>query len=383
MRRTRRSRRRLPLLLLPLLFAFACDGGNAAPVARPHELRLTIVHGKGMRDTVRSSKDPADLLQDDSVVVQVWAQLDAGGSSTTGPGRDARIPPVEIVWRTLEPWCRAERSTTPVGPGNTASNRLHVPTVAADCRLVAEGVVNGFVFGSDTTVAGFAPGPIASFDVQPLVSVIVAIPRSIRTAVGRLRDEHDNSIDGPPDVTLALTQTQGPPAITVADDTLIRATAEGVATATVRGGTATRTTQIMALRDLNGEWRLSWACYDAPLAGGAHADSARYLMDPAEARYGGVSGRGPVIRFLGTLTTRMWVRGEPVRESSVINTTRFASQSVGTLEWAPGQVATTTATGYAGGSLCEPGPEGSTWARSSPAIVTFLRRPAFLHPHAP
>lgn len=379
MRCTRRSRRRLPLLLLPLLFA--CDGGDAAPVAQPHELRLTIVHGKGLRDTVRSSKDPADLLQADSVIVQVSAQLDAGGSAT-GPGAAARIPPVEIVWRTLEPWCRAEHATTPVGRGNTASNRLYMPTVAGDCRLVAEGVVNGFVFGSDTTVAGFSPGPIASFDLQSLVAVFAGVPRNVLTTVSNVSDEHGNDILSRPDVRFSL--IQGPSTIAIAEDTLIRATAEGLATVTVEGGTATRTTQVMALRDVSGDWRLSWACYDAPLAGGAHADSARYLMDLAEARYGATSGRGPVMRFIGTLGTRMWVRGEPVRESSVPFTLRFAAQRPGLLEWAPGQVSTPTATGFAGGSLCEPGPEGSTWARSAPVIATFLgKRPVLPHSHAP
>jgi hypothetical protein len=367
MRRTRRFRRRLPLLLLPLLSA--CDGGDAAPVAQPHELRLTIVHGSGIRDTVRSSKDPADLLQADSVVVQVSAQLDAGGS-TTGPGAAARIPPVEIVWRTLEPWCRAERATTPVGRGNTASNRLYVPTVAGDCHLVAEGVVDGFVFASDTTVAGFAPGPIASFFVQPLVLVIIPFPSDIRIFwAGDTRDEHGNAIYGIPD--LKLTLTAAPPSIT-ANDTLIRATGEGVASATVRGGTASHDIRILALLDVRGDWRLSWACYDAPLTGGAHADSARFVMDRAEARYSAPTARGPTVRFVGTLTTRMWVRGEPVRESSVPYTLRNAAQWAGWLEWAPGQRSTSTATGYAGGSLCEPGPQGSTWARSSPVVAERL-----------
>lgn len=365
MRRTRRSRRRLPLLLLPLLLA--CDGGDAAPVAQPHELRLTIVHGAGMRDTVRSSKDPADLLQEDSVVVRVSAQLDAGASSATGPDAAARIPPVEIVWRTLEPWCRAERATTPVGQGNTASNRLHVPTVAGDCHLVAEGVVNGFVFASDTTVAGFAPGPIATFDVQSPVSVFIGVPRNVLTTVSDVRDEHGNIILGRPDVRFA--SVQGPPTITIAEDTLIRATGEGLAAVTVRGGTTTRTTQVMALGYAGGRWRLSWACHDAALPGGAHADSAHYAIDPAEAAYGSMTGRGVAVRFIGTLTTRMWVRDEPVRESSVPNSLRFAAQRVGALEWAPGQVSAATATGYAGGSLCEPGPQGGSWARSSPVIA--------------
>lgn len=368
MRRTRRPRRRLPLLLLPLLSALACDGGDATPVARPHELRLAIVHGKGMRDTVRSSKDPVDLLQADSVVVQVSARLDAGSSSATGPGK-ARIPPVEVVWRTLEPWCRVEKAVTPLGSGNTAANRLHMPTVAGDCHLVAEGVVNGFVFASDTTVAGFAPGPIASFEVSPLVVVTVPVPSNIRGWAGDVRDEHGNAILGPAGVTVAL--TQAPPAIT-ADDTLVRATAEGVAQATVRGGTATRQTRILAVRSLVGDWRLSWTCYDAALPGGAHADSARFVMDPAQAGVAGVNLRGVAVRFLGTLTTRTWVRGEPLRETAVPNTTRFAAQWAGSLEWAPGQVSAATSTGYAGGSLCEPGPQGSTWARSSPVVVERL-----------
>lgn len=361
----RRARRSVSLLLLSLLSA--CDGGDA-PLAKPNELRLTIVNGKGIRDTVRSSKDPADLLQEDFVVVQVWAQLDAGGSAT-GPGAEARIPPVEVVWRTLEPWCRAERSTTPAGRENTASNRLYVPTVAGQCRLVAEGMVNGFVFGSDTTVAGFAPGPIASFSVRQLIPVVMPYATNVRLQVGDLKDEHGNAISPLADVRLTLTAA---PAAITADDTLIYATGEGVASATVRGGTATRETRILALRDVRDDWRLSWSCYDAPLADGAHADSARYVMDPADAQYASMSARGPVVRFVGTLTTRMWVRGEPVRESSVPFTLRNAAQWAGWLEWAPGQTSTMTATGYAGGSLCDPGPQGSTWARSSPVVADRL-----------
>lgn len=361
----RRARRSLSLLLLSLLSA--CDGGDA-PLAEPHEMRLTIAHGKGIRDTVRSSQDPADLLQTDSVIVQVWAQLDAGGSAT-GPGAEARIPPVEIVWRTLEPWCRAERSTTPAGRENTASNRLYVPMVAGQCRLVAEGVVNGFVFGSDTTVAGFAPGPTASFSVRPLIPVVMPYATHLRLQVSDLKDEHGNAILQLADVRLTLNAA---PATITADDTLIYATGEGVATATVRGGTAARETRILALRDVRDDWRLSWSCYDAPLADGAHADSARYVMDPAEAGYASMSARGPVVRFVGTLTTRMWVRGEPVRESSVPFTLRNAAQWAGWLEWAPGQTSMMTATGYAGGSLCDPGPQGSTWARWSPVVADRL-----------
>ena len=274
------------------------------------------------------------------------------------------------MWRTLEPWCRAERSTTPLGRGNTASNRLFVPTVAGDCHLVAEGVVNGFVFASDTTVAGFAPGPIASFIVQPLVLVIIPFPSDIRIFwAGNTQDEHGNGSDGIPDLKLTLTAA---PATITANDTLIRATAEGVASATVRGGTATHDTRILALLDVRGDWRLSWACYDAPLPGGAHADSARFVMDKAEAGYSATSPRGPAVRFVGTLSTRMWVRGEPVRESSVPHTLRNAAQWAGWLEWAPGQRSTSTAKGYAGGSLCEPGPQGSTWARSSPVVADRL-----------
>lgn len=370
MRRTRRSRRSIPILLVPLLLAAGCADGGAAPVAQPHELRLTIVHGKGIRDTVRASAQPADLLQDDSVVVRVSAQLDAGGeASATGPARAARIPPVQVVWRTLDPWCQAEHSSTVPGRGNTASNRLRMPTVAGDCRLVAEGVVNGFVFAADTAVAGFAPGPVASFFVRPLVGVILPFPRDIRSAVSNLRDEHGNRIAGWPGITMAL--TSAPPSIT-ADDTLIRASAEGVAKGTVRSGTVSHPIEIWAVQDIRGDWRLSWACHDAPLAGGAHADSAQYRMERAEAAYGSMTARGPAVRFIGTLTTRMWVRGEPVRESSVPYTLRFAAQRPGALEWAPGELSAATPTGYAGGSLCEPGPGGSSWTRSSPVRADRL-----------
>lgn len=365
----RRTRPRLLLsFLLPLLAAACDDGGGAAPLAQPHELRLEIVRGKGMRDTVRASSEPADLLQADSVVVRVFAVLDADAGST-GPARDARIPPVEVAWRTLDPWCQPEHTNTPLGRGGTAANRLRVPTVAGDCRLVAEGVVNGFVFGADTAVSGFAPGPLASFAVAPLIAVLIPDPLDIRAVTGNARDEHGNLVSG--SLPVKVTLTSGQPALT-ADDTLISASSEAAGTVTVRGGTASANADVWALQDLRGDWRLSWACYDADLAGGAHVDSAHYVMNPAEAAYGGVMSRGVAVRFVGTLAARTWVRGEPVRETAVPFTLRFALQRVGALEWPSGQTARPTATGYAGGSLCEPAPGGGAWARAAPVRVDPL-----------
>lgn len=364
-----RSSAHFPFVVALTLFAAAC-GGDAAPLARPHELRLEIVHGKGLRDTVRAAAQPADLLQDDSVVVRVFARLDArAGAPVTSPPPDARIPPVEVLWRTLEPWCTAQHSTTPLGPDRTAANRLRMPTVAGACRLVAEGVADGVVFAADTAVAGFAPGPIASFSVPAYIPVVLQFPVHIRLAVFGVRDEHGNAIGGAPGITISLAEASN--AIT-AEDTLIRATAEGVARATVRGGAASRETEIWGIRDVRGPWRLSWACHDAALPDGTHADSAHYLMADAEAGYGSLMARGVTVRFVGTLVTRTWIRGEPVHETSVPYTSRFAALRPGLLEWAPGQTALATGDDYAGGSLCDPGPQGSTWTRSSPVLAERL-----------
>lgn len=367
----RRTRPRSLLLFLVPLMAAACDEGGDAPLARPHELRMEIVRGKGIRDTVRASSQPADLLQDDSVVVRVFAVLDAdAGAGVTGPDREARIPPVELAWRTLDPWCQPEQAVTPLREDDRAANRLRVPTVAGDCRLVVEGIVNGFVFATDTAVAGFAPGPLATFSVLPVFAFVAGAPFDVRQGAGSARDEHGNFVPVT-GTTFRVTITSGAPVFT-ASDSIIHANGEGYGTAQVTGGPLVLSAPLWAIRDMRGDWRLSWACYDAPLPGGAHADSAHYVLGPAEAAYGSTMASGVAVRFIGTLTTRLWVRGQPVQETRVLNTLRFGAQLPGTLEWAPGQVATPTPTGYAGGSLCEPGPQGSTWARATPVRADRL-----------
>lgn len=353
-----------PALLLAVLAACGGDGG-AEPVARLHELRLAVAEGQGIRDTVRAPGDPADARTSRPVVVRVWVDAQRSAQvlpGATGPALESRIPPVEIAWRTLEPWCQPEgpRSTL---TGGTAHMHLRLPTVAQKCHLVAEGMLNGNVFGTDTAVVDFHPGPLATFQLAPLVIIPENFSQDVRAIGHEGKDVHGNAVTDP---GFAWALTGGAPLFTL-NGYLLRGAGQGIGQLQATGAGSTQTATVWTLHTLTGGWRISWGCYGARLADGAHADSARYLLYPAEASYGSITGRGVTLGFRGTLTVRTWVRGGAVRDSTALAATRSAAQRPNLLEWSPGQVAAYTATGtYTGGSLCEAPPSGTPWAGFAP-----------------
>ncbi|HLM67082.1 MAG TPA: hypothetical protein VK358_06130, partial [Longimicrobium sp.] len=365
MRCTRLSRSRSAPALLLVLLAACGDGGGAEPLARHHQLRLEIIQGKGIRDTVRTTADPPDARTSLPTVVRVYADVDASvqaGAGATGPALEVRIPPVDVTWRTLESWCQPERPTSSITRGDTAVMYLRLPTVAENCHVVVEGALNGNVFDSDTAVVDFDPGPVAYFEVRPFISFFYEHGLGIGTVAGGGLDAYGNPQTTP---QYSIQITAGAPVFT-ANDTLVQATGEGMGAMRVTWGTVSHTATLRALRELSGKWRLSWACYDASLPGGAHADSARYVLEVEETNYGGDTMLGSSVRFFGTLVTRLWMRGEPLAQSSVPRASRFAAQRPGELEWAFGQVSRAAGRGYAGGSLCEGGLQGAPWARWEP-----------------
>ncbi|HEX6370715.1 MAG TPA: hypothetical protein VF006_17465 [Longimicrobium sp.] len=370
MHRTRRLRARTPVLLLLLSLA-ACDrGGGSAGIARPEQMEVNIISGKGMhlpvRDPATPPSDPG--LTPEPVVARVSLTPEAGatgGADATGPGR-LRLPPVEIHWRVLEPWCSAEHTVTPVR-NDTASNFYHRPTRAFVCHLVAEGVLDGRVFGADTTVASFDAGPAVTFQPASLLLLGLDDEFPVSRLVRGPLDFYGNPTLLPPFTAIL---TSGAPVLAIEDDTmLVSGLAEGSGNMRVTVGARTADIPVWVLRQMRTHWwHVSWECYGLQLSGGAYADSAHYRLDAGETSVGAFSLAGMHVGMRGTLTTRTWVRGEPVRETSAV-TTRYVSQRPGGLAWHNGEPAAATgvAERYDGGNLCEPPPGGGGWTRHAPA----------------
>lgn len=361
--------RRAPLLLLALLAACG-DGGEAGSEARLHQLRLDIVSGKGIRDTVRAPGDPADARTALPVVVRVVADADysvGAFPAGTGPALELRIPPVEIRWRTLQPWCRADREVTSLAGADTASAFVRLPTVADACHVVVEGVLNGDVFDADTAVAKFDPGPLATFELPPVITFLPPARIPVRAIDLTPRDRYGNLVQEP-DVVAEL--VEGQPVITLRNDTLT-ATAQGVGRLKVTGAGSTQYATVWTLRDLRGTWRLTWTCYGARLDDGSWADSARFVL-PATATYGSFDIRGAAIGFVGPLTTRTWVQGQPVRETVLPFAPLYAWQRPNQLQWTTGHTAAAAGRNYVGGSLCDLLGAGGPWQGFAPARAEQL-----------
>lgn len=365
-------RRACRLLLPPLLLTIAaCERGDDAVPASVDDLRIEIVRGVGMRAQVRDPGAPADDLQlaPDPVTARIVVSPSAErqpDDGVTGPETRWRLPEVEVRWRTLEPWCSAQLASTPVR-NDTASNFFLRPTRTGPCRLVAEGVAGGRVFGADTAVLSVAPGAIASFAPPAVVVWLYNEDLPVPWIIMDPRDAYGNQVLERQEYTATL--TSGTSHISIRGDTLLHAEQEAAGSMRILVGTATRDMVLWALREPETHWwSLSWRCYDLSLPGGGRADSAHFWMDSAVAEKGPVSSRGAGVAWMGGLRRRLWVPGEPVRESSMA-VSRYAALRPQGLMWHNGQLAAGTphATRYEGGNLCEPTPEGGTWARFGPA----------------
>lgn len=366
--RTRRALRPSLFLLIPILLLAACQGDEGPAVPQLHEMRIAIVQGRGLVDTVRTPglAEGTEQLVAQPVVARAFAVLDDdAGTPITEPGSEVRLPPVTIQWRTLQPWCKTRVATSTAGADGTASNQFHRPTVSLPCSLVAEGYADGQLFDADTATILFRPGPVAAFQTGPVMAHLLGFGVPFHRAVGTPLDAYGNPVD---EYTVQAQLLTGSPPF-VLRDTLILSPVEAEGTVRLTVGQASRELAVWALEDLRGDWRLEWACHGLAAAepGGARTDSVRYRLD-AEMRIGSLTGRGVLVRFQGTLFTREWVSGQPVRETTATEQARFAAQRPAVLEWFPGQVAAPAGAGaFAGGSLCEPLPDGRAWAGFTPA----------------
>lgn len=352
MRRTRPCPRG-PLVLLLALVAASCGdgGGGGEPVAAPHELRLTIVRGKGMRVPVRPVDAPQGqpVPSDEPIVVEVSALIGANriAVGSTGPSLEARLPPVELRWRAVQPWCEPLHATTTLSHGDTVHNYYRRPTVATFCQMVVEGVSNGWVFDADTALVKFDPGPPVSAIIHNAGWMLVGEEFSFSWLVAATFDAYDNLLENPP---VKLTLASGPFRM---GDTSLVALAEGKGKGHVTVGPFSRDVDLWAFPDIQrNPWRLTWACHDVPRPGGVRADSIRFVIDSAGASRGGGTPDGWYASFTGRAIVREWRPGEPVKVTDLAGYSVMAILQPGHAEWSPGERAARTSTGWAGGSLC-------------------------------
>ncbi|HEY0020073.1 MAG TPA: hypothetical protein VGC13_27475 [Longimicrobium sp.] len=372
---------RLAAALL-LLLAACGDGGGPVPVADPDDLEISILDGGGQRATVRPPGDqPADsLLVRVPVVLRVSVVRDVEGEDgATGPSRRVRLPDgVTVHWRTLEPFCQVVHATTQLAPGtDTTSNQYVRPTRSGICRVEAAATVEGRPIGApDTAAVHFAAGPpVRAVSREPIVAMTTGTAgEHVFRFMPRVFDVYDNLVE---DIEFSFTFaiTKGAPNFAIRDvrGGFVWAPEEGYGAVTATYGTVSATSEAWALDFLPFKsWRLSWECYGMQRPDGAVVDSVHHQMDPAAAEYGGLNARGLTTSFRGTVTRREWVRGQPMRETRQLGATVFAGQRPDILTWSPGQVSQAVPTGYRGGTLCEPGPDGAAWTRTSPMRVDRL-----------
>ncbi|HEY0020070.1 MAG TPA: hypothetical protein VGC13_27460 [Longimicrobium sp.] len=362
------------LLLLPLA---ACDGGGAAPVAHPDDLRMTIVRGGGQRTSVRPfGEQPADsLVVHTPVVVRISLATDLEAEDgVTGPSGGVRLPPVTVHWRTLDPFCQVVEAATQVEPGRDSTVNHYVrPTRSGVCRLVAEATAEGRPLGRpDTAAIHFDPGPPVRMEVMP-IRLIEPRGVALSSFFSALFDAHGNFVDTP-GRTYEL--TGGAPQFYFERhfEEWIHATGEGYGEVTIRHGALSGRVPVWSMVNLGRWlWRLSWECYGLDRPDGVRVDSVHFSMDTARVSHGAFSPRGAMLTLSGTLVRREWVRGEPVRETRTLDASVFAARKPRVVEWSPGQPVTETAGGFVGGTLCQPDPGGAAWSRTAP--VRLLRRP--------
>jgi len=189
------------ILMLAVVGLAACDGGGGDPVARPGDLRLSIIRGASQTGQVKPASPGAlqvnaELLPD-PVVVRISV---VGGSASvgvvgTGPQLAAAIPPGAIVnWTVIgEAGCGSPfAAVTAVEGTDSVVNYWRRGTKAGvECKMVAEGVSGGQMFGSDTARAEFTAGaPSRIFDSS--TSSIMPFPRPV--AADAVTDTYGNSV---------------------------------------------------------------------------------------------------------------------------------------------------------------------------------------------
>lgn len=355
MRRSRRPVPRPSLALLLGLLAAACGDDDPGLIARPHELRLTIVRGEGMRVPVRPVDTPAGEVpvSDEPVIVEVSALIGASEQAragATGPALEVRMPAVELRWRALQRWCEPLHAVTPLTRGDTVHNHYRRPTLADGCLMVVEGVSEGLVFDADTAFVQFDPGPLVAVHIPDQQWLLVGLPHPKTQFAAGGRDAYDNRVVTPP---VSITLTENPSLFALAD-TAVFALGEGVGAAMVTSGAFTQRVELWGLPNLETHaWRLSWGCDDLARPGGARADSIRFAMDSAVADFGSHTNRGRNVAFIGRVVMREWRTGEPARTTNLANYSVFGTLRPLVVEWTPGQVSQRTPTGFAGASLCE------------------------------
>jgi hypothetical protein len=362
MRRTCLPVPRSPFAILLMLLAASCGdgGGGGDPVAAPHELRLTIVRGKGMHVPVRPVDAPAGeaVLSDEPVIVEVSALIGASrqaAAGATGPALDVKLPPVELRWRALHSWCKPQHAVTTLTRGDTVHNHYVRPTLADACHMVVEGVSNGWVFDTDTAFVIFDPGPLVRLSIAREAWLVIGREVARYYYIYDGQDVYGNEITEPT-ATWTITERAD---LFAMNDTAILARGEGIGAAQVTVGGFTQRVVLWGLPDLQGRifnqplWRLTWGCDDVPRPGGARADSVRFVVDSAINRRGYSTPVGWTTSWVGRGVVREWRPGEPVRVSTLPGYAVTGSLRPLEMEWSPGQVAQRTSTGYTGGSLCE------------------------------
>lgn len=367
MRRIRRSHPRLPQLAAVLLLAACRDGGDGPVTAGADDLRLEIVAGKGIFSTVR----PVGVQEGDSAVeqqpitVRVTVSPDRlEEAGATGPGQRILLPAVEMRWRAVQTWCQPVEAVTPVPAGaDSVTNRVRRPTVGGHCQLVVEGVAEGRVFDTDTSVIDFGPGPPATVYTFPRMYWTQGFRPFVAQAIAGVQDAYGN-LDTLP--AFAAVITGGASVFSIDPDQRLRAAAEAYGEMELTIGTHKRRVQLWAVRELRRTWRITWACYGGAGAGGTQVDSVHHRLDVFTVRYGLLLGPGVAVTLEGNRAATTWVQGQPASQSSIPNTTIQVVQRPRELEWPNGRVSTWTGTRYEGGTLCESPPGGGAWARTSP-----------------
>lgn len=370
-------RMRLParLAAATLLLAACRDGGDGGVItAGPDDLRLEIVAGKGIFSAVRPPgvEDADSQVARQPITVRISLspdRLEEEGVTPTGPRPRVRMPAVEVRWRALQSWCQPVHAATPVPQGaDSVSNQVRRPTVTGHCQIVVEGIAEGRVFGTDTSVIDIGPGPTTVVNTLSRLVWPYRLRLDPSFAFTLVTDAYGNH-DTLPVFTTAI--TRGAPQFTLTSEGMIRSSAEGIGEMEIAVGTIKRRVELWAIEEMRRPWRLTWACYGGAGADGTQIDSVHYRFEAVTGRFGVPAGPTIMVTFEGDRHGTTWTRGQPARQSTLPNTTFQAFQAPGSLEWSPGQVARSVGAGagYLGGTLCEAPPGGGTWARTSPVRV--------------